>query len=408
MTWLKLLFVGGVLGAFSFAGAMIAGGFGSTETPRESDGFADQFCRAATNLGHSNRWPVSHKQELLRAAARQRQASQAGTSGLYWNEFQKVLTNSDDKQEGLERETDHLIQVVAFQDQLEESMVRATNVGDFDRAWEVWEQVSRQVVASRDKVLHGLSVLIESIPKPTKASRLDEVATCYLEFVDQLKASHIPLTAVIAATPPAEPLPDELQQALPVIRGWQERVKATAQETQKAINEHKRQLRESTVKIDPSRTDKGRFADGQFTAWIAQIAELELALERSDLGAWQDLQAITKKAIPRESTSLTKTPVTPPAENEPTATLVNAAQDAGAARVLAYNLWALREIHAAETADSWVPRLAQIDTGMLDPVVSALYTSVYSRRLEAITSPDGRSNTVQQLLSGNKVPSSAF
>jgi len=407
MAWLKLLFVGGLLVAFSFAGGMVAGSFRSIDEQGD-EGFADQFCRAAKSLGNSSSWPIRHKQELLRAAARQCQANQVGASGLYWNEFQKGLPNSAHQQEGLEQETDRLIQLVAFQDQLEESLIRATNVIDFDHAWEVWEQVNRQVFASRDKLLLELSALVGDFAKPTEANSLDDVTGHYVEFADQLKASHIPLSAIIAATPPTEPLPEDLKHAVALIGSWQNKIETVAQETQKAISQHKQQLRESTVKVEPTRIDNSQFADGQFTAWIAQIAKLDFAVERSDLGAWLDLQSAANNVASQSSVTATKTPDALPIENALAASLAGAAQDAGIARQLAYNLWALREIHAAETSESWISRLAQIDTGMLEPVVSALFSSVYSRRLEAVTSPEGRSGTVQQLLSGSKVPLSAF
>ena len=73
-----------------------------------------------------------------------------------------------------------------------------------------------------------------------------------------------------------------------------------------------------------------------------------------------------------------------------------------------YNLWALRTIYRAQQSGNWDRLLGKIDVGLLQPTVSALYSTTYDSLIREKTDPRTRIVAVQNILNDKKAALSSF
>lgn len=77
-------------------------------------------------------------------------------------------------------------------------------------------------------------------------------------------------------------------------------------------------------------------------------------------------------------------------------------------QTVAYNLWALRQIHAAGEVTMWSDYLGAIDVGLLHPSVHAMYSQVSDSRLNRAQDSSSRLAAMAILLNKEKIPLKAF
>ena len=75
-----------------------------------------------------------------------------------------------------------------------------------------------------------------------------------------------------------------------------------------------------------------------------------------------------------------------------------------------YNLWAITQIHAAETSpvSLWPQRLGQLDTRLLHPAVSTLYSMAYDAELKGLDDAEQRPGVIRKLITQKKVKQEQF
>jgi hypothetical protein len=121
-----------------------------------------------------------------------------------------------------------------------------------------------------------------------------------------------------------------------------------------------------------------------------QIADLDRAVHQSQLVRWST-------AVPAKEPQATTLP-----------DLDRLRARAARAQQLRYNLWALQQIHAAESVATWDVYLGRVDAGLLHPAVASLYSSAYDQLMRKQDDPVVRIRVVQTILTTPKVPLSAF
>jgi hypothetical protein len=296
-----------------------------------------------------------------------------------------------------ELETATLTNLINYQEQLESALTHATRVADFEHGWSIWEKVEQRIGEQRDSLLKRLGDKLPEAISPNDETNLQSLAERIRQFGSYLISHHSQLVALLAAVPPSEPLPASLQAIADRARQLDAASVIALGSATKVLHQLREQLRDSSNRIEPATATSEGSPEGHCSRLLRQIGELTAARQQADLDTWLQLGGGELPANAPEVSGAGSSDK-----------LLEVERQANSTRQLAYNLWALREIHAAETVDSWVERLAQIDTGLLEPVVAALYSSTYGRRLEHVTDPFQRAVVVQQLLGDSKHTLGAF
>ena len=186
-----------------------------------------------------------------------------------------------------------------------------------------------------------------------------------------------------------------------------------------------KQLHEPNNRVEPAPASgddasPSRENRGQFENMIRDLRELDEACGAADLVSWQTIhdrlghksvgQPVQQPTAETTPTNKTRGPaVTGADEGNLAEKIANLTQKLYSLQQLAYNLWALREIHAAdEDTDNWDVPLARIDTGLLHPTVAALYQQTYGEKIKTIDDPLTTIAKAQHMLSSPKTGLSAF
>ena len=382
--------------------------------------FPDQFLRSADKLSLQTDWPARHKRELLAEAAARRQIDLPTSSVKLWEEFQQTLTSSSHPNAGSEQ----LGKLVGFQDQLEAALINCHEVSDFDRVWDVWLAVERQIGSLRETLLDQLAKSLSDlpdVPKDTSMAQFEQAIQAYSAFTQQSQPSVIIL---LATASPDAPVDAGLQAISARARDLQKAAKTVVEGEEKQLLELQDELTgtsggsgtasKKAVRIEPGpllQKDQEPVL-GKCALKIDELAHLEELFQEADLESWAALKRLPDHSTPEATGS--KTRARPESSDEGTnavlGALAGAQQTAFKVQQAAYNLWALREIQTADTTveESWPGHLARIDPGLLEPPVAALYTSVYSRRIEEFKEGSRRADVVGQFLSSKKVRLSEF
>lgn len=398
MTRCYSLLIGVVLGAAA-VGVATWLDFPVAKGARSTPSFPDEFLRAADKLDDMS--PASsRKAELLRQAAAEQLSGSATDAGMYWAEIKRSAASST-ATDALEKDHDTaaLRKLIDFQDQLEDALIHAESVPDFEHAWQTWEQVDQTIRSNREELLKELADSFPRVLDSDNDGGLAAIQRRCRRLGDYLKDHQPQVVALLAAVRPTEALPAPVQAIVENAVQLETLCTAALAQAKKDLTEFRGRLRDPSIRTDPQKPEGSQPAEGRCTQLLRQIGELSAAKEHADIDTWVGLSHDHRSM--KEATS--------DAESDGTdAVIMDLEQLASSTRQLAYNLWALREIHAAETVESWVGRLAQIDTGHLAPVVGALYSSACSKQLEQVQDPHQRSVVVQLLLSDPKIPLDAF
>jgi hypothetical protein len=344
----------------------------------------DEFLRART--GATSGTASLLRDALLRDAARNQLAAQPGLADPMYLHVVGVLP--DDPEVAI-------AQLVDFQEGLEQALAQAGTVQDFDRGWRVWLATEEAIAKQRKGLFEKIDERLKRHTGPSADQPADGLegaiaaVEAFQSLTQDLAGCVVALSATQEVTKPVDaPVLRVIERADAAIAKSADAVKA-AHEKMKLLRQ---ELGEATS-VDKSENNE----PGQCEATIRQLGQLMAAVEAADFESWLALRELA--ASKAES-------------NDGLAGLLAAMDaarsDTAEAQLLAYNLWALGELESAETVDGWDGVLASLDKRLLSPEVSALYSSVYSRRVESVRDPKARVTKVITLLTDSSTPLSAF
>jgi hypothetical protein len=181
----------------------------------------------------------------------------------------------------------------------------------------------------------------------------------------------------------------ESSRMSPVLSGIVSRALAISEARLKYARERIRSIdsrSQDGVAIEPSAPGSTP-AEGTCAAELLTIRSLRAKLADDRLNRW------ASAASAADDTSVRKT------SSETEAVL----EDLSRAQVMLYNLWAIRQINAAEDSPQWPDYLGTIDRSLLHPSVSAMWNLVHDRRFAEVQKREDRPSTVRRLLNAHLV-----
>ena len=308
-----------------------------------------------------------------------------------------------------------LSRLLSYQDELDNALLACRSLVEFNDAWQVHEQVRTEIDAACNRASQHLAQQVQQFMDAHASTEHDPIQAIHAFALFQ--SQHEPqLLALVGASPE-----DDLSAALDAVQGLVKVLLDHAgnmtQSASQAAQAMQSRLRDGKDPVDPlpstsprSATDQPR---GPCEGELSRLGELEEVLQEARLEHWRSLlsrlQPDASAAAPAIHTGTGDRDMhKPDAVDGLGQRIADARLDWLRMQQLAYNLWALRELEAAETSDAWVDRLGRVDPGLLEPSVSALYASVHSRRLEEVQDPVQRSNAVRNILTNAKVSLQEF
>jgi hypothetical protein len=344
----------------------------------------DEFLRART--GATSGTASLLRDALLREAARNQLTAQPSLADPMYLEIVGALP--DDPEVAI-------VQLVEFQEGLEQALAQARTVQDFERGWRVWLSTEEAIAEHRNGLLKRIDGRLKRHTGPSADQPADglEGAIAAVEafrlLTQDLAGCVVALSATQDVTKPMDaPILRVIERADAAITSVSDAVEAAHGK----MKLHRKELGEATS-VDKSEKNE----PGQCETTIRQLGLLMAAGEAADFESWLALRELTAG---KAESKLRLAGLL--------AAMDAARSDTAEAQLLAYNLWALGELEAAETVDGWDGVLASLDKGLLSPEVSALYSSVYSRRVESVRDPKARATKVITLLTDSSTPLSAF
>ncbi len=232
-----------------------------------------------------------------------------------------------------------------------------------------------------------------------------------------------PVVTLVATIDSAE-VDNSLHQILGSAAVYEERAYQMAAALEKKTAELGKQLHDPTKRVEPELATGGISGDqenrGQCESMLRELRELDEAFAAADLGSWQTIHDRLGHQSVGQIDHQPKTETTPARKNRKSEVngagegkladkIANLTDKLYSLQQLAYNLWALREIHSAEEdTDNWDVPLARIDTGLLHPTVASLYQRTYEEKIKKVEDPLARTAKAKHVLSSPKTGLSTF
>ena len=294
-------------------------------------------------------------------------------------------------------QTQWLEELLAFRAQLYEALTHASTPAEFDAIWSVREEVIKRLSACRAELRTQLAPHVpRATPVKEKEPRLvaQEIGLQLqgLEEFVRLQEERLVLFVDQDVAETLDPLIVDLVDCAKVAA---QNVSGFVTDTQTFAKSFRARL--SDLSVEPAEAS----ATGPLHERRELLGQIEQQTVACDVARWSNLPAAFTIVKPRST-----------AAKEASDNLAKEFREAviglSECQALAYNLWALREIQAAETSDAWESRLAPLDTGLLEATVGALYSSVYARRIDKVTDPERRSRIVQGFLTAKHTTLRAF
>ncbi len=386
--------------------------------PSVSNSPAEFLQQASTESTEANQTTDgTRRAALLREVAFERQRLQPTSARAVWGTLQDTLRPSSDdsnwpQQDKLETAISSMI---SYQDNLDTILRSSSSIRDFEEVWQVRHEVEEAIGQLRLKLIGHVRKQMSALPEASKSIDIQHAQAALGDFARFATANQRAMMLLVATLP--EPGHDvDLQEFLELENHSRDIVQHSVANTKVQVDAYRRQLvGDKSSPIEP--VEQGKLEKptvGKCELWLLQLAELGNVLTQADLESWQQARELIRSdaskgappAGPRQSAP-EKTP-SQQSDDSLGSSLAELRNQLRQLQVLAYNHWALRELEAAETVAGWDGRLARIDAGLLEPAVSAIYASVYGRRIEEIKDPEQRSRTVQRLLSSERVHLTAF
>jgi hypothetical protein len=341
--------------------------------------------------------------------ARRRQVAHPAETLAAWDQYEHVLpllveqnrpaVSGDDTIARADRE---LALLLRYEDDLETAAGACRSLADIDVICQVHEEVVARIEVHRTQLLTAvrshLAEFATQLATKNCAEALDDFATLKPTFDDAL------VTLIGSSKPDGD---TGLASIVQVVGTLQKRTDDEIRSIRHAADRYAETLRNGQ-RVDPAVASlegnaKTSGAKGACQEQLDRLNSISAALDRCDMTGWLNIA----RRIETEDKGGTSShdAINSDAGLDPVP-LERAVAEASAEHAhlqqLAYNLWALREILAAEDTDSWEDRLGVIDVGFLHPTVGALYSSAYGRRIEGSRDPSARAEAAQRVLSTPK------
>ncbi len=296
--------------------------------------------------------------------------------------------------ESLEDEVRSISRLLLFQDALEQAITSSESTFDLRDALSILEQVTAKIAENRNRIA---KTLLKDIPLPNeKELAKEDEKSLKILFSFAVKPEVRNAFDALIGTMPERGGDPVLKDVLFLEQSISSLSRRILERTQVDVKKYQDEL-EKPEPVEPAETKANAPQFGRGEKLLDELANLKSNLEQVNLDAWRRSRQIADPSKVLSSQSAA-----------PEEFIVQVQSDAQRTQFMAYNLWALREIHAAETGDSWPERLARIDPGVLSPAVATLYSSVQSRRIEDERDPRRRGRAVRLLMAPTKTPLAAF
>lgn len=392
-----------------------------------SDAFHEATQLLQSPPGELDKGSIETKIDVLRQLAIRRQTEHPAELPAAWLEFQQLLeasTRSSPGTAGTNRTQDQLSSglalLMSYEDNVETAGQACEFQADFETVWQVRDQVVAKIEARRGELLKLVQSRLDEYNAKSKGEDPFKALDDFVKLKQELERSLLTLIA----TSKTDSTGKDLEQVWLTAANLQECAAAKVRELRGESKQYAANLHDGATAVEPAapsepKDERPGTNTGECEQRIAQLQSLDVALDRADLTSWLMIQDRLQRepGVKDDSNrpeANTVAAVVDPKKAASTGTddlvrtMSEAELEVRRLQQLAYNLWALREIEAAEAVDNWDHRLSRIDVGLLHATVAPLYSSTYGRRIEEIEEPQDRLLKVQGLLTRQKIGLESF
>jgi hypothetical protein len=307
-----------------------------------------------------------------------------------------------------------IARLVSFKKTVEAALMATREPADFEAVWRVRLDVAKMLDAESRALAADLVKRIELLRKQV------DVTTTFAEAAEVLRRENEPqsvsgasaatpetleftlslcfgtLVAVPTSGPATSPATGATSpQNDAVVANWNKVLKLMLDRAESDVAQLRKQLKDQA---DLDRKPEGvgptdLSSSGAYEVIATAAVRLEGELAAADLGRWSTFGNDRTVAIRIDDSH---------------SHLSEVAAEASQLQQSRYNLWALRQISAAEDVPNWPERLGQVDVHLLHPTVSALYAMAYENRLKSLDDPSARPQVVRRLINQLNVRQERF
>jgi len=285
-----------------------------------------------------------------------------------------------------------VIRLGTFDRSVRASLLHCSSLAEFEMGWRVHTAIETLLHKKRSELQSDVAAELQTLRSQCDESPFGKSISSFVAAMVSTAPDQTSLGARLTAAlpPPATGLGgDVLRSPLKdLIRSLLAQAASEYASVKEAVSEQ-RKRDEANEELVPASEAEG----GRFQRLLERLAALQDSLETADFDRWiwfTDGDALsTQLEDLRHSIS-------------------QLGQSAFELQRGRYNLWALTQIHAAEESLDWPQRLGQVDVHLLHPTVSALYSMVYNRRIEAAPDRHKRGYSVRLLLNQAKIRQEQF
>lgn len=322
-----------------------------------------------------------------------------------WLRYQDYL-----EKQGLTPE-DYLLRLDVFLESIDKSALACDTESGFMSVWKVRKQVLAQRQTKVDSLTSALNekldALLEDVQaKSREGNRMEAIALA-------AERGEV-IVATIRAVKTAWATDHQAMLSL------EEKIECLLTEVLSVVTAQLSDLRKErdveAAKDTSGNTSESVVGDasdekGAYEALAHRIAQLRDRLDEADLPTWLSVFGEAK------GVSLDKGGKSTSSENVGNSEAMLADVHTQIDRLLAdvsrlqglrYNLWSLKTIYRAQQSSNWDGLLGRIDVGLLQPTVSALYSTTYDSLIRDKTDPRTRIVAVQNILNGKKAALASF
>lgn len=351
----------------------------ATETAAVAE-TAEEFARRAVEAERNAKPEMA---DLLERAAFARAAAHGSEIPALWLVIRSQL---DQGKQGAHARLESL---QALRRAIDLSLSAASRFADFEAAWQVRVDVTSAIAMAQSNLGSEIEADLEHLTNEVKTEPFSKAALHFAERVHGGGEKSLDATMRIleaGGSPSATPVAtrkanDIVDVMLPKAEEEKIRLEQSLDQQWKAD--------QSSMEMEPEQVTKR----GTYANLSEEIQQLHEDLKSMDLESW-----LVFATEPGHAGRLEKL-------YSDIARCLTRAQELQQAK---YNLWAIREIHAAEEVqEGWPERLGRIDVRLIHPTVSALYSMAYETRMKSLDGQQ-RPQAVRRLIQQPKIAIEQF
>ncbi len=365
---------------------------GCTKATVPTQDYASDFARAALRLESENQNEKADLLESLAFAQMRRDPTQVPAMWLVVKD--RIYELKDNPEEQMSR-------LDAFATEVRASLPECPSLNIFNAAWEVLEAIEKADADAKVTLCKSAQSQLASLQEKSagpSTSFADDLTMLFSLINPSVTGGSNPglesiLSSVLGAeqdeigghgidltpNPDFQQLQKQMSDVLLAILG---KGKALL-EQQNVILADEAQKDTKGESVEPTSTNPG----GYYQQVMTNCESIQKQIEVSGISRWS---GIVEGNLSEEL------------ENIATG-MMSLGSKAAELQVVRYNVWALRQMHMTESAQSWPDILGVVDLRALDPSVSSVYSLTYENLIRKETDPMRRDNLIRTLLSKEKV-----